>query len=100
MHTTPDAGATPETSPPDRRRAVVTILGALLVLALVRDAGHDIEPVASAQSRNPGAPAMVNPADQRNQMVHELERLNAQIEALRRQLETGRGVKVEVVTRD
>jgi len=92
--------ATPDARP-GAQRALLVLACVLLVCVLVRGSGTGVESQANAQSRSgQGAPAMVNPADQRNSIVHELQRLNDQIEALRRQLETGRGVKVEVVTKD
>lgn len=108
MNSTHDDATTPETpriapTLDDVLRSVRNVqllVGAVVVLLcvlLLRDANTPLSADASAQTRG-GQPAMVNPADQRNEMVAQLERLNAQLDALRKQLDGGRAIKVEVTS--
>ncbi len=77
---------------PRRTNAVLSVIIVLLVLALSREAPGDRQ--AFAQSATPSG-GMLNPADQRNQMIAELRRLNDAVTRLEQAM--NKPVQVEVV---
>ena len=81
------AGAAP------RSNALLIVIAVLLTLLLAREGPG--ESSAMAQGGSPPGGGLANPADQRNQMITELRRLNDQVETLRRTME--KAIRVEVV---
>lgn len=77
---------------PQRSSLLLVVIAALLVLLLAREGPG--ESSAMAQS---GAPSggLANPADQRNQMIAELRRLNDEVASLRELMQ--KPMRVEVV---
>lgn len=78
-------------------KAMAAVVVVLFCVVLLRDANAPIGAEAHAQTRG-AQPAMVNPADQRNEMVAQLERINSQLDAIRRQLDGGKPIKVDVAS--
>lgn len=75
-----------------RSNLLLVVIAALLVLLLTREGPG--ESSAMAQSGSPSG-GLANPADQRNQMIAELRRLNDEVQSLRELMQ--KPMRVEVV---
>jgi hypothetical protein len=87
------ARATSANAEPSRRvNPMPAIIGVLVVLLLARESPGERQ--AHAQAATPSG-GMLNPADQRNEMIAELRRLNARLEQIQQRLDATLTVDVK-----
>lgn len=74
-----------------RSNMLMIVIAALLVLLLTREGPGE----SSAMAQGSASGGLANPADQRNQMITELRRLNDEVRSLRELMQ--KPMRVEVV---